>query len=65
MRWRAMHSVAAGPGQVVTPSYLAFQLLVLVLIALGMLGCWLAMWISRQLDQALTALTAGDPALAG
>jgi small neutral amino acid transporter SnatA (MarC family) len=55
--------VAAGPSQVGTPIYLAFQLLVLVLIVLGMLGCWLAMRISHRLGQTLMAFTAGDPPL--
>jgi serine/threonine protein kinase len=57
--------VAASPGQVGTPTYLAFQLLVLVLIVLGIVGCWLAMRISRGLVQTLTAFTGSDPSLSG
>lgn len=50
--------VAVSTGPVVTPGYLAFQLLVLFLIICGMIGCWLAISISQRLGQTLAALTA-------
>jgi serine/threonine protein kinase len=55
--------VTVDPGHAAAASYLTFQLLILTLIVLGMIGCWLAVSISHRLGQTLTALTGTDLSL--
>ena len=52
--------VAVSPENLPGTSYRAFRLLVTGLIALGMLGCGLALSANDRLRQTLTALTGGD-----